>query len=132
MVADQPAREADQDRCQGRTPRPLRSLPDGRSRCAERTVRENIAADRRAATTTGSSVRPHQCVVTAGGVRPNDEGKGQVDGSKVVLGARTAEAVVETVSAADGLLETRQNAGVRTVPWVYLGNVSLERAIVGK
>jgi hypothetical protein len=56
-------------------------------------------------------------------VRPNDEGKGQVDGSKVVLGARTAEAVVETVSAADGLLETRQNAGVRTVPWVYLGNV---------
>ena len=107
-VADQPAREADQDRCQGRAPRPLRRLPDGRSRGAGRTVRENIAADRRAATTTGSSVRPHQCVVTTGGVRPNDEAKGQIDGSKVVLGARMAEAVVETVSAADGFLETRR------------------------
>ncbi len=58
-----------------------------------------------------------------GGVCPNDGGKGQIDESKVVLGARMAEAVVETVSAADGFLETRQNAGVRTVPWVYLRNV---------
>jgi hypothetical protein len=41
-------------------------------------------------------------------VRPNDEAKGQIDGSKVVLGARMAEAVVETVSAADGFLETRR------------------------
>jgi len=121
--ADQPAREADQDRCQGRAPRPLRSLPDGRSRGAGRTVRENSAADRRAATTIGSSARPHQCAVTTGGVRPNDEGKGQIDGSEVVLGARMAEAVVEPVSAADGFLESRQNAGVRTVPWVYLRNV---------
>lgn len=122
-VADQPAREADQDRCHGRAPRPLRSLPDGRSRGAERTVRKNTAADRRAGTTNASSERPHQCVVTTGGVRPNDEAKGQIDGSIVVLGARIAEAVVETVSAAAGFLETQQNAGVRTVPWVYLGNV---------
>ena len=30
VVADQPAREADQDRRQGRQPRPLRHVPDGR------------------------------------------------------------------------------------------------------
>ena len=29
VVADQPAREADQNRCQGRAPHPLRRLPDG-------------------------------------------------------------------------------------------------------
>ena len=56
MVADQPAREADQDRRQGRQPRPLRHLPDGRGRGAERTVRANPAADRRTATSTGSRV----------------------------------------------------------------------------
>jgi hypothetical protein len=31
-VADQSTREPDQERCQGRQPRPLRSLPDGRGR----------------------------------------------------------------------------------------------------
>src|SRR6476660_4261435 len=30
MVADQPAGDAGEDRCQGRAPRPLRRLPDGR------------------------------------------------------------------------------------------------------
>jgi len=34
-----------------------------------------------------------------------------------------AEAVVGTVSAAEGFLETRQTGSVYTVPWVYLGNV---------
>ena len=56
-------------------------------------------------------------------MRPNDEAKGQIDGPKVVLGARMAEAVVETVSAADGFLETRRMLAFRTVPWVNLGNV---------
>ena len=31
-VADQPAREVDQDRREGRQPRPLRDVPDGRGR----------------------------------------------------------------------------------------------------
>ena len=55
-------------------------------------------------------------------MRPNDEGEGQIDGSKVVLGARMAEAVVETVSAADGFLETRQNDSIPGFPKVDLGN----------
>jgi len=32
VVVDQPAREADQDRCEGRQPWPLRDVPDGRGR----------------------------------------------------------------------------------------------------
>jgi hypothetical protein len=39
VVADQPAREADQDRRQGRQPRPLRDLPDGRGRSLFRLAR---------------------------------------------------------------------------------------------
>ena len=44
----------------------------------------------------------------------------------------TAETAAETVSAAHGFLATRQNDGFCAVPRVHLGNVSLERAIVGK
>jgi Transposase DDE domain group 1 len=43
-------------RRQACAPRSLRRLPDGRGRGAERTVRANPAADRRAATTAGPSV----------------------------------------------------------------------------
>ena len=46
VVADQPAREADQDRREGRQPRPLRHLPDGRGRGAAADVRRNPVADR--------------------------------------------------------------------------------------
>src|SRR5713101_4673337 len=56
VVADQPAGEAGEDRCQGRLPRPLRRLPDGRGRGAEGNVRANSTTDRRTATTTGPSV----------------------------------------------------------------------------
>jgi|GEM_PF-6601698 len=38
MVSDQPAREAGENRRQSRAPRPLRRLPNGRGRGAERTV----------------------------------------------------------------------------------------------
>src|SRR5215472_15501248 len=57
VVADQPAREADQDRCQGRQPRPLRDLPDGRNRGATADVRRHPVADRPAAGTTCASMR---------------------------------------------------------------------------
>ena len=45
MVADQPAGETRQNRSQGRAPRPLRHLPDGRGRGAERIVPGDSAAD---------------------------------------------------------------------------------------
>jgi len=46
VVADQPAREADQDRRQGRQPWPLHCLPDGRGRGAAADVSGNPIADR--------------------------------------------------------------------------------------
>lgn len=45
-------------RGQGRASRPLSRLPDGRGRDAQRTVRENPAADRRTATTISSGIGP--------------------------------------------------------------------------
>ena len=44
----------------------------------------------------------------------------------------TEETAAETVSAAHGFLAARQNEGFCAVPGVHLGNVSLERAIIGK
>jgi hypothetical protein len=46
VVVDQPAREADQDRRQGRQPRSLRHVPDGRGRGAAAEVCRNPVADR--------------------------------------------------------------------------------------
>src|SRR5262249_55441391 len=51
VVADQPAREADQDRCESGQPWPLCDLPDGRSRGAAADVRRHSVADRPAAGT---------------------------------------------------------------------------------
>src|SRR6202049_3996757 len=53
VVADQLAREADQDRRQGRQPRPVCDLPDGRGRGAAADVPGNPVADRPAAGTAG-------------------------------------------------------------------------------
>lgn len=53
------AGEAGEDLRQGRAPRPLRYLSDCRGRGTERTFRENPAPDRRAATTTSSSIGPN-------------------------------------------------------------------------
>jgi hypothetical protein len=46
LVADEPEGEADQDRCEGREPRPLRCLPDGRGRHPTESVRRHSAAHR--------------------------------------------------------------------------------------
>ena len=48
LVADEPQREADQDR-----PRPLRRLPDGRGRDSEKPLRRHPAVDRGTAATAG-------------------------------------------------------------------------------
>ena len=125
VVADQPAGEADQDRCQGRAPRPLRRLPDGRGRGAERTVRENPATDRRDCDHDRPQRRAERggCVITTGGVRLNGEGKGQIDGSDVILDVGRGGSAGKLVAAAHGFPGTRQNASVRTVPRVHPGNV---------
>jgi hypothetical protein len=65
VVANQPARQADQDRRQGRQPRALRHFPNGEGRRAAEDVPRNSLADRAAAGTTctgmtGRSVRCHK------------------------------------------------------------------------
>jgi hypothetical protein len=57
VVTDQPARKADQDRHQGRQPRPVRHLPVGRSRGAASDVRRNPFAYRPAAGTARAGMR---------------------------------------------------------------------------
>jgi hypothetical protein len=62
VVTDQPAREADQDRCQGRQPCALCHLPDGRGRGAATDVPRNTVANR----------------PTAGTARPRMTARGQM------------------------------------------------------
>ena len=80
LVADQPAGEADQDRREGREPRPLRRLPDGRGRRAAANVRGDLAADRgtAAAAATSAGVRRSRLCIQeqpTEGVRPKCQGK---------------------------------------------------------
>jgi hypothetical protein len=56
MVADQPAREANQDRREGCQPQPLRHVPDGRGRGIAADVRLYPVADRPAPGTTRASM----------------------------------------------------------------------------
>src|SRR5580692_6165239 len=57
VVADQPAREVNQDRREGRQPWPLRHLPDGRGRGATTDVPGNPVADRPVAGAARASMR---------------------------------------------------------------------------
>jgi hypothetical protein len=57
VLADQPAREANQDRREGRQPWPLRHLPDGRGRGATTDVPGTPVADRPVAGTARASMR---------------------------------------------------------------------------
>jgi hypothetical protein len=61
VVADQPAREADQDRCQGRQPRPLRHLPIDRGSGVATDGCGNLVAD-------WSVARPSRASVSGGEV----------------------------------------------------------------
>ena len=54
MVADEPEREADQDRREDREPRPLCRPSDGRDRDSEKFVRRDFASDRRIAAAVAS------------------------------------------------------------------------------
>src|SRR6266702_2566083 len=72
VVADQPAREADQDRREGRQPRPLRYVSDGRGGGAAADVRRNPVADRATAGTTRAGMRAtEQMRQTTPEVRPD-------------------------------------------------------------
>ena len=53
LVADEPTGKADQDRREGREPRPLRRLPDGRGRRSETSVRRHPSAHRGTAAAAG-------------------------------------------------------------------------------
>src|SRR5208282_2735765 len=57
VVADEFAGEADQDRCQGGQPRPLRHVPDGRGRSATTDVQRNPHAHCPVAGATRTSVK---------------------------------------------------------------------------
>jgi hypothetical protein len=57
VVADQPAREADQDRREGRQPRPIRHVPARRGRGAPPAIRRNPVADRPTAGTACAGMR---------------------------------------------------------------------------
>jgi hypothetical protein len=46
LVADEPEGEADQDRREGRQPRALCGVPDGRGRNSEKPLRRHPAVDR--------------------------------------------------------------------------------------
>ena len=65
--------------------------------------------------------RPVGYVITTGGVCLNDEGKGQMDGSKVVLDIRHGGSAGKTVSAAHGFPRTRQNDSFHPSIGVHLG-----------
>jgi hypothetical protein len=92
VVADEPAGKSREDRRQGRAPWPLGHLPDGRGRGAEGIVPGSLAADRRTATKTGSSVGTEGvgCVITMKGVCLNDEEKHQIGFSGMVRAATNA------------------------------------------
>ena len=64
LVADNPEREAHQDRGEGHQPRPLCRLPDGRGRHSEKSVRRHPAADRRTAVAAGHIDSVKRSVVT--------------------------------------------------------------------
>ena len=53
LAADEPQKEADQDRREGRQSRPLRRLPDGRGCDSKKPLRRHPAADRGTAATAG-------------------------------------------------------------------------------
>ena len=120
LVADEPEGEADQDRREGRQPRPLCRLPDGRGRHPTANVPGDFAADRgtAAAATTSASVRRRwSCVQEqpTGGVRPNAKENGQISPSTTVPAAQVTVAVRPASLA--GTPEKHENSRRLGVIW---------------
>jgi hypothetical protein len=80
LVDDDLEREAHQDRREGREPRPLCRVSDGRSRHSQKSLRRHLAAHRGTATAARCGARvKHSFVMRhgklTGGLCPNDEKK---------------------------------------------------------
>ena len=67
LVADEPEGEADQDRREGRAPRPLRHLPDGRGRHPTANVPGDFAVDRGTTAASTTSTRERRSMVMHSG-----------------------------------------------------------------
>jgi Kef-type K+ transport system membrane component KefB/nucleotide-binding universal stress UspA family protein len=90
VVADQLAREADQDRSQGGPPRALRDLPDGRGRGVTTDVRRVPNADRPVAGTaraTMKGLRGGKALITIGEVR--------LDGGKATSSSAPTQPILD-------------------------------------
>ena len=89
LVADDPEREAHQNRREGRPPWPLRRIPDGRGRHPAKSVCRHPAADRGTAAAAGSRIDVKRLLV----LRPikNQRGEVRLDDNKIhIFGARRA------------------------------------------
>src|SRR5450830_371261 len=115
LVADEPEGEADQDRREGRAPRPLRHLPDGRGRHRTANVPRDSAADRGTTTTatTSACVRRRWSYVQErlmGGVCPNASENGQISPPTTVRAARRASSRPHLAAV---LREGRKSANIQ-------------------
>jgi hypothetical protein len=92
LVADEPEGEADQNRSEGRQPRPLCRIPNGRGRHPATNVPGDFAADRR--TTAAAACANMRCrwlcaqEQPIGGVRPNARENGQISPAGAVRAVR--------------------------------------------
>ena len=93
LVADEPEGEADQDRREGRQPRPLRRIPDGRGRYPPANVPGDFAAHRGTPATASARAGMRRSMVMRGGVRPDASKNGPISWSVAVRGARITAAV---------------------------------------
>src|SRR5262245_41322589 len=100
LVTDAPEGEADQDRREGREPRPLRRLPDGRGCHPTANVPGDFAAHRgtTAAATPSASMRRSIVMrsrATTGRVRPNVKENGQLRPSNAIPDAWNSRPYLE-------------------------------------
>ena len=77
------------------------------------------------ATTDGNGSRISFLVGITGGVRVNDKGRGQIDGSDVVLAVGHGRSAAKAAWITRGFLGIWQDASVYAVPRVHPGNVGL-------
>src|SRR5262245_42739536 len=114
LVADEPEGEADQDRREGRQPRPLRRIPDGRGRYPPANVRGDFAAHRRttaAASARASMRRSWSCAheQSTGGMRPDASENSQISCSTIV---RAAAAAASHPHLASVLMQGRKSPNI--------------------
>ena len=100
LVADQPEGEADQDRREGRQPRPLCRLPDGRGCRAEDAVRRDPAADRRTAATVAAA--PGMSIAGNDRWQPDGRGVSMSDRDQPNAARKAGASLMTRVDADEG------------------------------